>query len=120
MTANLPAASWSRLHTAAVALVAATLLLGALAYPVAPGRFVVHWSAGFEDAYTGIEALPKPVGLFAVPAVSVATYGLLRALPALAGPDQFAGVRHLYDALVVVVLAVLLVSQAGLLWLNLA
>jgi len=60
----------------AVALMAAGLAFGLAVWPDLPPRLVVHWSGGGPDT-----ALAKPLALFGIFAIGVASVVLVRVLP---------------------------------------
>lgn len=103
------------LNTASALVVAATLAVGLLAYPVVPEEFTVRWSVG---TYYGPEAVPKAVGVLLVPVVSAVTYGVLRLVPAFEEvPDELAR-NWVYRLAVVAVLGSLFLTQLLLVALN--
>lgn len=102
----------------AVLAAGVTVALGALAYGAVPDRVRVHWTLG-AGPYVGPETLPKPLGLFAVPAAAVLTLGSLWLLRAAVDSGSEPRVRRHCDLAALLVLCLLLVVQAVVVLANL-
>jgi len=65
-----------RADTVAVGLLAAAALAGLALWASLPDQMAIHWSGSEPDSYVS-----KPLGVFAVPALGVATVVLVRLVP---------------------------------------
>lgn len=102
----------------AIALVIGMFAVGALAYEAVPAEMLVHYTPP-GGVYYGPETLPKAVGLFVIPVVSVVVFGVLRGLPVVDELDRvLAPVRPYYQAAIVLTVASLGLGQVALIVVN--
>jgi uncharacterized membrane protein len=66
-----------RADAAALGLLAAAAVAGALLWPSLPDQMAVHWSGSRPDTF-----VPKPAGVLAVPALGAAAVAFVRLAPA--------------------------------------
>jgi uncharacterized membrane protein len=102
----------------ALALVALTAVVAAVAYPRLPAEMVVGWHVGIGGTVSRTVG-PRLLGVALLPAVSVGCYAVLRTVRADVSLDS-ARDRRLYDLLGHLLLASLCLCQVAVVAANLS
>lgn len=114
MSASLLSGRVRPTDSLAVAIVVGTFAVGMLAYQSVPAEMLIHYTPS-DGVYYGPETLPKLVGLFVIPIVSVVVFGVLRSVPYLAESGvATAPIRPYYQASIVLSVGFLWLCQVAL------
>lgn len=102
----------------AVATLVAIFAVSVAVYDVVPAEMVVHYTPP-GGVYYGPETLPKEIGLFVVPVLTLLVFGVARLLPVLTGlDDELGGLVPYYYAVVAGLVVLLGAVHAALILLN--
>jgi len=102
-----------------LSLIGGVFVLGVLTYDLLPAVLVIHYTPP-GGVYYGLETLPKPVGLFALPVITAVTFGVTRGLPLIGNvSEELGSARQYYHYGILLLIVFLATVQIGLVLLNL-